>query len=341
MTAEADLLLHGTDLFGELAKPTVDGVLKQKFVFPPFSVLNSRTDEWQERKRQWISLGIKSELGRGENLLNFSDAALHGYKAGPAIPGGGTGKNSAWLFKTEEGYESGDAAQAGGSGTSIFDPVLCELCYRWWSAPGSQVLDPFAGGSVRGLLAAALGRRYWGSELRAEQVEANRGQAKEFRSDPMPTWVEGDSLVNLPGAPAADFVFSCPPYGSLERYSDDPRDLSAMTWVGFLAAYHKIIELSVGRLKNDRFAAFVVGDFRNDDGFYCHLVQETVSAFEKAGARLYNHAILVNAIGSGAMRATRIFGSNRKLVKLHQNVLQFVKGDPSRAAEYCKASSNE
>jgi DNA modification methylase len=40
------------------------------------------------------------------------------------------------------------------TGTSIFDPVLCELAYRWFCPPGGLVLDPFAGGSVRGIVAA-------------------------------------------------------------------------------------------------------------------------------------------------------------------------------------------
>jgi hypothetical protein len=55
----------GNDLFGE---PIVDGhksVLAQTFEYPPFSVLNAREGWWQERKRQWLALGIKSEVGRG------------------------------------------------------------------------------------------------------------------------------------------------------------------------------------------------------------------------------------------------------------------------------------
>lgn len=47
-----------------------------------------------------------------------------------------------------------------GSGTSIFDPVLCELAYRWFCPPGGSILDPFAGGSVRGIVAGILGREY-------------------------------------------------------------------------------------------------------------------------------------------------------------------------------------
>lgn len=62
------------------------------------------------------------------------------------------------------------------TGTSIFDPVLCELVYRWFSPPRGLVLDPFAGGSVRGIVAAMLGRRYVGVDLSETQCEANRAQ---------------------------------------------------------------------------------------------------------------------------------------------------------------------
>jgi hypothetical protein len=43
--------------------------LADRFGVPPFSVLNAREGVWQERKRSWLALGIKSELGRGEQLI--------------------------------------------------------------------------------------------------------------------------------------------------------------------------------------------------------------------------------------------------------------------------------
>ena len=39
--------------------------LSDRFLVPPFSVLDARQGYWQERKRAWLSLGIQSELGRG------------------------------------------------------------------------------------------------------------------------------------------------------------------------------------------------------------------------------------------------------------------------------------
>ncbi len=41
------------------------GSLADRFMCPPFSVLNAREGWWQERKRAWLAIGIKSELGRG------------------------------------------------------------------------------------------------------------------------------------------------------------------------------------------------------------------------------------------------------------------------------------
>ena len=57
------------DLFGELVVNGHKSVLARTFDYPPFSVLNAREGWWQERKRQWLALGIKSEVGRGGDLI--------------------------------------------------------------------------------------------------------------------------------------------------------------------------------------------------------------------------------------------------------------------------------
>ncbi len=81
------------------------------------------------------------------------------------------------------------------SGTSIFDPVLCEICYKWFCTEGGTIIDPFAGGSVRGIVAAYLGYTYIGIDLRAEQIEANRQQAATILAgrEITPVWVTGNS----------------------------------------------------------------------------------------------------------------------------------------------------
>jgi ParB-like chromosome segregation protein Spo0J len=41
------------------------GSLACRFMLPPFTVLNAREGWWQDRKKAWLAIGIKSELGRG------------------------------------------------------------------------------------------------------------------------------------------------------------------------------------------------------------------------------------------------------------------------------------
>lgn len=413
--------LLGYDLFGEPVTPESRGPLAARFGVPPFSVLNAREGEWQERKAAWLGLGIKSELGRGDQLIasgggNTSkerySAAAPGGSARPAMDysknerGDGAGKplpkadartegsggpgdlaasmnarepaatalsqrlapggGGAWLGgpKTASSEKFGADGNALGfsaaatikrhgvgydgsavlrgeeappeepSGTSIFDPVLAELCYRWFCPPGGQVVDPFAGGSVRGIVAGLLGFRYHGIDLSAPQLQANATQRDVIAPDKPIVWVLGDSAERMREAPEADMIFSCPPYGDLERYSDDPADLSTMEYRDFLAAFRRIIQLSAARLKPDRMACMVVGDFRDKKtGYYRGFVADTINLFREAGLALYNDAVLVTAVGSLPIRVSGQFDGSRKLGKTHQNVLCFAKGDPRKAFE--------
>jgi hypothetical protein len=231
------------------------------------------------------------------------------------------------------------------SGASTFDPVLAKALYLGFCPPGGLVLDPFCGGATRGLIATKkCGLRYIGVDLNPRQIEANRLQAAAALSadDVVPDWRCADSrdisqIVNE----KADFIMSCPPYVDLERYSDDPKDLSTLTYPAFRQALAAIVQASCALLKPDRFASFVVGNVRDKDGFYYPFPWHVIEAFEAVGLRLYNPCILVTPIGSSALRGTRTFEASRKLANTFQHVLIFVKGDPALATEACTAGRNE
>lgn len=320
--AATDLGLDGTLFDGDALDALISDIgkdwedrtpLAEQFGVPPFSVLDTRQGYWRTRKENWLALGIESEIGRDDDLAR---------------------NNS---FFVANGTVSSDSRLA--NGTSIFDPVLTELLVRWFTAPDAVIIDPFAGGSVRGIVSSLLGRHYHGIDLRAEQIIANRQQAQRIVTGgkPQPIWIEGDSthITDLLDGLTADFILTCPPYGDLEQYSDDPRDLSAMTATDFADSYAQIIRDTVTHLRDDSFAAIVVGDYRDSKGLYMNFVSQTIGAAQAAGLRLYNEAILVNMIGTGAMVAGSYMRSSRKMVKLHQNVLVFVKGDPKAATLRC------
>lgn len=297
----------GTNLFGEPAKQQEgSSPLTDKWVIPPTSVHNTMLGRWQDRKRAWLAHGIQSELGREGDLVYGSRAGL-------------------------KAKYDGKGEDEGLSGTSIFDPVLCEISYLWYCPTGGHILDPFAGGSVRGIVAGLMGYSYTGIELREEQVEANRKQARTIAPDADITWHQGDSsdVMQLAGGRKYDYLFTCPPYGSLERYSDDPRDLSTMDYPDFIAALAGIMAKAFALLEDDAFATVVVGDFRDKAGNYHAFPADMAAIGRRCGLGYYNHSILVNAMGNIPVTTNSTF-RYRKLPKQHQDVIGLVKGDPRK-----------
>lgn len=302
--------LPNKDSFDFLHDLTNAKGLSGRFICPPFSVLHAANGDWQKRKREWLSLGIESEVGRKEGLLT-------------------NGKIERGREKKEE-FETGKPVWIG-STTSVFDPVLCELMYSWFCPEGGQVVDPFAGGSVRGIVASWMGLQYWGSELREEQVLANIRQGKKITPKNEPLWLCGDAFQLLRQAPMADFIFSCPPYGDMEVYSDLKEDLSNQTYDEFLISYKKIIRRACFVLKQNRFACFVVMNYRNKrTGFLYDFVGETIKCFEAFSTYFYNNIILLTPTGSLPLRTGRQFHATRKVGSAHQVALIFYKGDTSK-----------
>lgn len=535
-----DFSLFGESLFSEPLKQQMGGTIANKYIVPPFSILNTQEKRWQIRKRQWIKYGIKSEIGR-TSKLTYQIGDMDEYrkyeteKKGKEGKGYNSDKYNTNLSKKAQralgcysafGESTLDRNTGGIVGTSIFDPVLTELMYTWFCPKGGQIIDPFAGGSVRGILSTFLGYKYWGCDLRKEQILANKDNANEvFNRTPPKTstikvkisskslnqmfvmckpnyiinnckgrccqgtgnikvtihkseqnrikglkegikikdsmlvaddrglcpfktdsglcsihdkkpfgcaaspftltkkntlivrnryrmlkcyktdhkkvpaymahkqslvaifgkkemikivksarkgndcfakisyqkykmlidndfsknkkdfnvllpdnleWVQGDSLETASNAPLSDFLFTCPPYGDLEIYSDDKRDISNMDYDSFMGTFTCIIDKSLDRLKENRFICVVVGDFRNKKGFYRGFVSDTIQMFQKGGIPLYNEFILKTAIGSLPVRIQAQFDSYKKIGRCHQNVLVFFKGDPKTIKETFK-----
>jgi DNA modification methylase len=156
-----------TDLFGNEVKKDV--LLRDKFIEPPFSVLDTKSGNWQRRKKLWKKIGMKSEVGRDATTFNMKS----------------------WTDKKREQGLKGNKVP---SDTSIFDPALCEVLYHWFVPKGGTILDPFAGGSVRGIVAHKLGFKYTGIDIRPEQIESNREQAIDILGPQnQPQWIVGDS----------------------------------------------------------------------------------------------------------------------------------------------------
>ena len=288
------------------------GPLYMKNIYPPLSVFNQNTGFWQDRKREWLKLGIESELGR-EGVSTFN--------TGEFVENTITNSESDYRMKN----------------ISIFDPFICELAYQWFSPEGGIVLDPFCGGSVRGIVASYTDRKYIGIDLSCKQIDANNKQLnivsdKKYK----PVWLVDDSEnidKHVPDG-SVDFVFSCPPYHDLEVYTDDERDLSNMSYDEFLGKYSKIISKSYNKLKDNRFAAFVVTELRDyKTGGYKNFLSDTIRCFEDAGFIWYNDIVILQTTGTKALVAQKLWDNNRKITRRHQNFLVFLKGDGKLAKQ--------
>ena len=275
----------------------VKGSMSDNFGQPPFSILDTTKADWLDRKRVWRDL-----------IGDFGES--------------------------REGTLGGDGIMSDmNNGVSLLDPVLAEICVAWFGKRDGLAFDPFAGDTVFGYVAGSSGMGFCGIELRKEQAELNQKRCSEAvlpckyyndSSENMDAYIEDNSV---------DLVFTCPPYADLEVYSDDPRDLSNMSHSEFFEIYKKILQNTYSKLKNNRFAVVVMGEVRGKNGSYIGTIPKTIQIMEDAGYEYYNEIILKNGAGTLPLRAGKSMRATRKIGKLHQNVLVFLKGDAKRAVE--------
>jgi hypothetical protein len=281
------------------------GKLNDAFLVPPFSVLDTRQGYWQERSRAWGGImGSVSESREGTlGLTSF----------------------------TEEKYGRKNAAFA--SGVSELDPVMCEVMYAWFGIPNGTILNPFGGEPVSAIVAAYKGYEFTGVEVRPEQVVATYDAVGRAEVDVEKVLVHtGDSTkmdnIKEMNGKTYDMVFSSPPFYDLEVYSDQKDDLSNIgTYKEFMEMYTQAFTHSVAKLKNDRFVVINVTEIRDKKkGNYRNFVGDNVKLFTDLGLHFYNDIILLNAAGTAMLRAKRNMAT-RKVVRVHQNLLVFYKGD--------------
>lgn len=282
---------EGSNTAGSSSEAGKHGSLSDKFIAPPFTILDTRQGYWRERKAMWR-----------ERIADFGES-----REGTLADG-----------------ETNCMATIN-NGVSLLDPVMAEIVCRWFGIEGGTAFDCFAGDTVFGYVAATLGMSFTGIELREEQAQLNNerveGMSARYICD------DGQNVGKHIVATSQDLLFSCPPYYDLEVYSNKPNDASNQpTYEAFLGILENAFASAIGCLKENRFAVVVVGDIRNKEGFYYDFVGDIKRMFNAHGMPLYNECIIVEPIGTLPQRVQR-YMRNRKVGKCHQNVLVFYKGD--------------
>ncbi len=302
--------------------------LNDRFVVPPFSILDSRKGYWQERKKKWHELiGDKGE-SRNDSLIHspelkykdlYQRTRQHREELGISF--------KEYLDKyVPDDVKEHEAGKILSMGVSLLDPVMTEIVCRWFGLENCKTFDCFAGDSVFGYVSAYLGNDFTGIELRPEQVQLNNerveGMTARYICD------DGQNVARHIAPASQDLLFSCPPYFDLEKYSDLENDASNQdSYEDFIKILENAFKSAVICLKDDRFAVIVVGDVRDKStGCYYDLCGDIKRIFKEAGMPLYNEIILIETGASTALRASR-YMVTRKVVKMHQNILVFYKGN--------------
>lgn len=300
--------------------------LTEQFIVSPYSVLDSRTALWQNRKRAWKErLGESTFVRRGMpyDTLALRYPALYA-ESKEERERLGIGFDE---YVSKYAADKVDKAEIDGTMVSSLDPVLAELMYHWFTIPGqtAEIVDPFAGGFYEGGVASTLGHHFYGIDIRESQVESNNEISRTNGWNAKYICDNSQNISKHIGSATMDFMLTSPPYHNLAEY--DGGDTSR-SYEDYLTMMKKILTASVGRLKMNRFAAIVISDVRASSGSYRDLPGDVIRIMQGAGMSLWNELILITQDASSKLRA-RPYMRNRKVVRTHQKVLVFYKGRPS------------
>lgn len=324
----------------ECEKDEEKGNINEDFIIFPCSILDQSNSKWQERKKYWIKrLNINNNVNSREGKLykNVMTKYPKTYKCYLEFKH----KNNEQLsfkefvekFNPPE-FEK-DKQKIFAKGVSVFDPVLSELSCKWFSPYlGGKIFDCFAGDCFKGLVFALCGYEFTGIELRQEQVDDNINFCKKFLNLNLKYICDdGQNVDKYLQEESQDLLFSCPPYYNLEIYSNLPNDASNQKdYCDFLKILDNAYSKSIKILKDNRFAVIVVGNIRDKKGFYYNFINDIINIFNKNGMFLLNELILKEAISCRCFSSRLLFKS-RKIVKIHQNILVFYKGNPKKIKE--------
>lgn len=303
--------------------------LVDKFVVPPFSILDTRQGYWVERKKQWRAIVSSKDIGasREQTLVRSKEmrykelySKSEKFRKEKGISFDEYLEN---YVSPEEKAKSDRSVLA--QGTSLFDPVLAEIIMRWFCKPHGKIIDPFGGEQTKGVVAGTLGYDYQAVEIRKEQVDINTEATKDYGSV---KYFCGDSnnIGQIIKDSDFDLCFTSPPYYDLEVYSKE--DMSALgTYEEFMSQYENIFKQCVDKMKDGSFLVVKIGEVRNKkNGEYRNFVGDNISTFLRLGLHYYNELILIEQVASRCLRADGGMKS-RKTQKCHQNVLVFYKGE--------------
>lgn len=208
---------------------------------------------------------------------------------------------------------------------SVFPAPLVEwILLRYAPSEGGKVLDAFAGGVPRAMVASIMGYEYHGFEIRQEQIDENNRVLQRLKlTNAHYHKADGRFLDETGRLGLFDIALTCPPYYNLEVYSTLTDDLSNLnSYDEFNAGMMFCARAHRKMMKPKAFVCIVVGPFRDSTGEIVDFRAHTVDNFREAGFIFHQEIILSKNFGSAAKRSTNSW-RGLKLVPIHEFLLVF------------------
>jgi hypothetical protein len=240
-----------------------------------------------------------------------------------------------WVKTIKEDGVTGVRAKGVGQSTpysdkhSIFPGVLMEWeCLRRLGDlgdPPARIIDPCAGGAVRGFVATVMGYEYHGIDISADQIGENLALCEDWPRKPHYYVGDGTKLGDHVDG-EFDLLFTCPPYWNKEMYSGCDGDLSACeTYDEFLEKMGQMARAARPLMKAGAFVCLVLGHVRDQSGKppsrYLYIPAHVAECFEDAGFQMHQEIIIRGPDGSAAANAGALWTPYKYLVPVHQTML--------------------
>lgn len=197
------------------------------------------------RKYEWVVKYLpqrfkdKLAVKRGKGARSRTSASPNKADSSENAPNGLFASN---VWRNDEarlGY--GDGSFHGNT-----DPLLIKQCFLKYAAEGGTVLDPMAGSGTTIDLCREFNLNIKAYDIKPLRDDIELGDAEKLN-------LENNSI---------DFIFAHFPYWKKVIYSDNPNDLSRLSFKGFLEKSEKIIQEVRRVLKPNKFFAVLIGDHR-------------------------------------------------------------------------------
>jgi len=237
-----------------------------------------------------------------------------------------------WSKSTREGCftdpANDDSVYRGKITASIFNPAVAAWVLNLFGPSSGTVFDPFAGGGTRAIMTRKAGLRYVGTELRADECAAVRARLTAVGITEGGEIIQADARkADMVRTASAAFVFTCPPYWTLEQYEGGAGDLSMLDdYSSFLSALGEVVEQTRRILMAGFKSVWVVGLHRHPDGALAPLHHDVARLHTQEGHfRLVEEVILWQKNNGSIQRVGNFEKGQGHLVRCHEYALVFEK----------------